>query len=162
MIPKALRAEYEQRFSTYDTDGDGYLTAQDFTERARVLADAVGEPADSAKAQALREGMRHTFEQLADLADVDRMGRLSLEQFIKAFSRAGTSGAMGSVVGPSVAATIALADTDGDGVVSREDFATLHRAAGYSAAQADAAFTALDREGKGRLMVEAWQAAVSE
>ncbi|MEX2972140.1 EF-hand domain-containing protein [Streptomyces sp. C184] len=162
MIPKALRAEYEQRFATYDTDGDGYLTAQDFTARARMLADAVGEPADSAKAQALQAGMRHTFEQLADLADVDRTGRLSQEQFIKAFSRAGMSGAIGSVVGPSIAATIALADTDGDGVVSREDFAALHRAAGYSAAQADAAFTALDREGEGRLMVEAWQAAVSE
>lgn len=162
MITDALRAEYEQRFTTYDTDGDGYLTAQDFTQRARILADAVGEPESSDKAAALRTGMRHTFEQLADLADVDRAGRLDREQFIKAFTRAATSEAIGTVVGPSIAATIALADTDGDGMVSREDFATLHKAAGYSAAQADAAFSALDQNGEGRLKVAAWQAAVSE
>lgn len=68
------------------------------------------------------------------------------------------SGALGRVVGPSVAATIALADADGDGVVSLADFATVHRAAGYSDAQAKAAFAALDQDGDGRLMVDAWQA----
>lgn len=47
MITDPVRAEYEHRFAMYDTDGDGYLTAQDFTDRARLLTDAVGEPADS-------------------------------------------------------------------------------------------------------------------
>ncbi|MCZ1011623.1 EF-hand domain-containing protein [Streptomyces lydicus] len=158
MISDALRAEYEHRFSTYDTDGDGYLTAQDFTERARVLTEAVGEPADSAKAQALRAGMRNTFDELAALADVDGTGRLDREQFVAAFARAGASGTIGKVVGPSVAATVALADADGDGVVSLADFTAVHRAAGYSAAQAEAAFRALDDDGDGRLMVAAWQA----
>ncbi|MER0484840.1 EF-hand domain-containing protein [Streptomyces sp. Edi2] len=158
MISDALRAEYEHRFSTYDTDGDGYLTAQDFTERARVLTEAVGEPADSAKAQALRAGMRNTFDELAALADVDGTGRLDREQFVAAFARAGASGVLGKVVGPSVAATVALADADGDGVVSLADFTAVHRAAGYSAAQAEAAFTALDQDGDGRVMVAAWQA----
>ncbi|MGX1762501.1 EF-hand domain-containing protein [Streptomyces lydicus] len=158
MISDALRAEYEHRFSTYDTDGDGYLTAQDFTERARVLTEAVGEPADSAKAQALRAGMRNTFDELAALADVDGTGRLDREQFVAAFARAGASGTIGKVVGPSVAATVALADADGDGVVSLADFTAVHRAAGYSAAQAEAAFRALDDDGDGRLMVAAWRA----
>ncbi|MFC9229788.1 EF-hand domain-containing protein [Streptomyces decoyicus] len=158
MINDALRAEYEHRFSLYDTDGDGYLTAQDFTERARVLTEAVGEPEESAKAQALRAGMRNTFDELAALAEVDGAGRLDREQFVAAFARAGESGALGRVVGPSVAATIALADADGDGVVSLADFAAVHRAAGYSDAQAEAAFAALDQDGDGRLMVDAWQA----
>ncbi|MDT0454615.1 EF-hand domain-containing protein [Streptomyces sp. DSM 41527] len=158
MISDALRAEYEHRFSTYDTDGDGYLTAQDFTERARVLTEAVGEPADSAKAQALRAGMRNTFDELAALADVDSTGRLDREQFVAAFARAGASGMIGKVVGPSVAATVALADADGDGVVSLADFTAVHRAAGYSAAQAKAAFAALDEDGDGQLLVAAWQA----
>ncbi|MGW7575878.1 EF-hand domain-containing protein [Streptomyces sp. NPDC054765] len=158
MITDALRAEYEHRFSLYDTDGDGYLTAQDFTERARLLTAAVGEPEESAKAQALCAGMRNTFEELAALADLDEAGRLDREQFVAAFTRAGESGVLGRVVGPSVAATIALADADGDGVVSLADFATVHRAAGYSAAQAEAAFAALDQDGDGRVMVEAWQA----
>ncbi|MGW2390724.1 EF-hand domain-containing protein [Streptomyces lydicamycinicus] len=158
MITDAVRAEYEHRFAMYDTDGDGYLTAQDFTDRARLLTDAVGEPADSPKARALGAGMRHTFEQLAALAQVDATGRLNREQFVAAFARAGASGALGQVVGPSIAATVALADADGDGVVSREDFAVVHRAAGYSAAQAAEAFAALDRDGDGRLLVEAWPA----
>ncbi|MGW7486090.1 EF-hand domain-containing protein [Streptomyces sp. NPDC054786] len=158
MITDALRTEYEHRFATYDTDGDGYLTAQDFTERARVLTKAVGEPEESAKAQALRAGMRHTFDELAALANVDGSGRLDREQFVAAFARAGESGMLGRVVGPSVAATVALADADGDGVVSLADFTAVHRAAGYSAAQAEAAFTALDDDGDGRLMVDAWQA----
>ncbi|URZ99826.1 EF-hand domain-containing protein [Streptomyces lydicamycinicus] len=158
MITDAVRAEYEHRFAMYDTDGDGYLTAQDFTDRARLLTDAVGEPADSPKARALGAGMRHTFEQLATLAQVDATGRLNREQFVAAFVRAGASGSLGQVVGPSIAATVALADADGDGVVSREDFAVVHRAAGYSAAQAAEAFAALDRDGDGRLLVEAWPA----
>ncbi|MGY4969492.1 EF-hand domain-containing protein [Streptomyces nigrescens] len=162
MITDALRAEYEHRFSTYDTDGDGYLTAQDFTDRARVLTDAVGEPADSAKARALGAGMRHTFEQLAALAQIDATGRLNREQFVEAFTRAGELGSLGRVVGPSIAATVALADADGDGVVSRDDFAVVHRAAGYSAAQAEEAFAALDRDGDGRLLVEAWPSAAPE
>ncbi|MFE1174086.1 EF-hand domain-containing protein [Streptomyces sp. NPDC058773] len=159
MITDALRAEYEHRFALYDTDGDGYLTAQDFTDRARLLTDAVGEPPDSPKAQALGAGMRHTFEQLAALVQVDAMGRLDRTQFVEAFTRAGTSGAMADVVGPSVSATIALADADGDGVVSQADFAAVHRAAGYSDAQAAQAFAALDQDGDGRLLVEAWPVA---
>ncbi|WP_406482708.1 EF-hand domain-containing protein [Streptomyces platensis] len=158
MITDPVRAEYEHRFAMYDTDGDGYLTAQDFTDRARLLTDAVGEPADSPKARALGAGMRHTFEQLAALARIDATGRLNREQFVAAFARAGTSGTLGQVVGPSIAATVALADADGDGVVSREDFAVVHLAAGYSAAQAAEAFTALDQDGDGRLLVEAWPA----
>lgn len=158
MITDALRAEYEHRFSLYDTDGDGYLTAHDFTERARVLTDAVGEPEGSAKAQALAAGMRNTFDELAALADVEAAGRLDREQFVAAFARAGASGMLGRVVGPSVAATVALADADGDGVVSLADFTAVHRAAGYSAAQAEAAFRALDQDGDGRLQVDAWQA----
>ncbi|MGX7758146.1 EF-hand domain-containing protein [Streptomyces angustmyceticus] len=158
MIPDALRAEYEQRFSLYDTDGDGYLTADDFTERARVLTAAVGEPDGSAKARALQAGMRNTFEELAALAEVDTAGRLDREQFVAAFARAGATGLLGKVVGPSIAATVALADADGDGVVSLADFTAVHRAAGYSAAQAEAAFRALDQDGDGRLKLEAWQA----
>ncbi|WP_432146286.1 EF-hand domain-containing protein [Streptomyces sp. bgisy084] len=158
MITDAVRAEYENRFTMYDTDGDGYLTAQDFTDRARLLTDAVGEPADSPKARALGAGMRHTFEQLAALAQIDATGRLNREQFVGAFARASASGALARIVGPSIAATVALADADGDGVVSREDFAAVHRAAGYSAAQAADAFAALDRDGDGRLLVESWPA----
>ncbi|MEW9516393.1 EF-hand domain-containing protein [Streptomyces tubercidicus] len=155
MITDAVRTEYERRFALYDTDGDGYLTVQDFTDRARVLTDAVGEPADSAKARALGAGMRHTFEQLAALAQVEATGRLNQEQFVAAFTRAGASGSLGQIVGPSIAATVALADADGDGVVSQEDFAAVHRAAGYSAAQAAQAFAALDHDGDGRLLVDA-------
>ncbi|MEU8686556.1 EF-hand domain-containing protein [Streptomyces sp. NPDC048611] len=159
MITDALRAEYEHRFTLYDTDGDGYLTAQDFTDRARLLTEAVGEPADSPKARALDAGMRHTFEQLAALARIDAMGRLDRKQFVEAFAHASASGALGNVVGPSVAATIALADSDGDGVVSQEDFTVVHRAAGHSDAQAAEAFRALDQDGDGRLLVEAWPVA---
>ncbi|MGP8296581.1 EF-hand domain-containing protein [Streptomyces inhibens] len=162
MITDALRAEYEHRFSMYDTDGDGYLTVQDFTERARRLTEAVGEPAESAKAQALHAGMRNTFEQLAALTNVDVEGRLDLDRFIEAITRAAGSGVIGKVVGPSVAATVALADSDGDGVVSREEFTALQRATGFSDAQAEEAFAALDRDGDGRLMVAEWQGLVSE
>lgn len=162
MITDALRAEYEHRFSLYDTDDDGYLTLGDFTERARRMTDAAGEPPESPKAQAVQAGMRNIFEQLAALADVDVEGRLDQEQFIAAFLRASESGEVGRVVWPSIAATVALADADGDGVVSRADFTALQRATGFSDAQAEQAFSALDRDGDGRLMVAECQAAMSQ
>ncbi|MFG2288402.1 EF-hand domain-containing protein [Streptomyces sp. NPDC048595] len=162
MITDALRTEYEHRFSLYDTDGDGYLTAQDFTERARRMADAAGEPPESPKAQAVHAGMRNIFEQLAALTNVGAEGRLDQEQFISAFVRASESGDIGRVVWPSIAATVALADTDDDGVVNRAEFTALQRATGFSDAQAEQAFAALDRDGDGQLKVAEYQAAMRE
>ncbi|MGW1379749.1 EF-hand domain-containing protein [Streptomyces sp. NPDC002446] len=162
MITDALRAEYEHRFSLYDSDGDGYLTVRDFTERARRMSDAAGEPPESPKAQAVHAGMRNIFEQLAALTGVEAEGRMDREQFIAAFMRASESGEIGRVVWPSIAATVALADADGDGVVNRAEFTALQRATGFSETQAEQAFAALDHDGDGRLIVAECQAAVRQ
>lgn len=53
-------------------------------------------------------------------------------------------------------------DTDGDGVVSLEEFTRSAQALGMTAQDAREAFAAMDGDGEGQLTVEEWQQAVED
>lgn len=55
-----------------------------------------------------------------------------------------------------------LADTDGDGYVGRDDFATMQHAFGTAREESDFAFDQLDRDGDGRLSLDELIEAVRE
>lgn len=57
-------------------------------------------------------------------------------------------------------AHVASVDTDGDGVVSPEEFVRAQTALGIAEEQARQTFTALDRNAEGELSIEEWQQAV--
>ncbi|MFG3258737.1 EF-hand domain-containing protein [Streptomyces sp. NPDC048172] len=155
----ALRAKYMHRFRQHDTDGDGYVTAEDFRTRAARLVRGLGVPDDEPRARALHAGARHMWEGLVALADVEA-GALSEAAFVAALTRARAEGGIPELVGPSVAAHLALIDTDGDGAVSLGEFTAGQVAMGQSESGAAEAFAALDTDGDGVLSTAEWHAAV--
>ncbi|MFF4403119.1 EF-hand domain-containing protein [Streptomyces sp. NPDC001404] len=162
MTSEVLRERYAHRFRAHDADGDGWVDEGDFVRRARQLVDGLGEPADSARAKALVEGVRDGWRSIADIAGVPVDGRIDENRFVAALASAYDSGIVADIMRPSVAAHVALADRDGNGYVDEGEFVNAQQAAGIGADDARKAFSLLDRDGDGRLAIAEWQSAVLE
>lgn len=162
MNDAVLQARYAHRFDVQDTDGDGLMDVRDVIGRAERLLAGFREPVDSARGEAVLRGAKTYWAGVADLAGTDADGTLTKQNFIEALVRARETGVLPDVVRPSVAAHVALVDTDGDGYVSLDEFIRSQEATGMSQEQALRAFKALDLDGDGRVTLDEWQHAVVE
>ncbi|GHA43449.1 calcium-binding protein [Streptomyces spiroverticillatus] len=80
------RAKMAARFHTFDHDGDGHLTRQDFQLMAQKAARAFPGPRSDGQDQTapLAEAADQYWNGMAALADADRDGRITREEFIGA------------------------------------------------------------------------------
>ncbi|MFJ9854846.1 EF-hand domain-containing protein [Streptomyces sp. NPDC101150] len=155
-----LRDKYAHRFHTRDVDRDGYVSGEDFAERTRRVARAMGESAHSPRSEAAVAGTLATWAQTARLAGAEPDASLSREQFIDAYARAYAEGKVAEMVRPSIEGHVALVDQDGDGMVDEEEFVRGQEAVGMDKETAREAFKRLDTDGNGRLTVDEWTRAV--
>ncbi|MGW0392911.1 EF-hand domain-containing protein [Streptomyces sp. NPDC003042] len=162
MTNDLLRRKFEHRFRYLDANGDGYLERDDFKALAGRLIDAAGESVDSPKAKAAHQAGENYWTGIAELAGTASGGRISADQFINALLAARDDERIAGIVRPAVAAHVALADSNDDGVVDISEFKALQCALGVSAQEAEEAFRVLDRNGDGSLSVEEWLAAAME
>lgn len=145
------------RFRILDTDENGYLDETDFDRLAARVLDAMGEPRDSAKGQAVRDGHRRFWAGLRTALDADADGRVSREEYL---ARLGDPGEAEQTVAGYAASVAALVDRDDDGYVERDDFITCMTASGFPEAGGAAVFEELDESGSGRIAVGHWAAAI--
>lgn len=146
-----------RRFEMWDRDHDGRIERSDWESEVERLLRAFNQPADSKKGKDLRSAYLGMWDNLAKQAGIKSGDSVDFEQFKSATAKQmldqGQTG-FEKVLRPTIQAILNLADTDGDGQVSREEFRTWIKAAGGDESQADDAFQRIDTNGNGQLSVE--------
>jgi Ca2+-binding EF-hand superfamily protein len=146
----------ENRFDTFDRDGDGVISAQDFEAMAQRILDEFGIGQESPKAAALLAGAQQYWAAFAEYADVDRDGEISRTEWLGAANQKlrGNPDGFREAILPWSTAVVAVADTSGDGAVSVAEWAHMLRAMGVPEAKASARARELDTDHDGTVSVD--------
>lgn len=150
-------------FSHVDQNGDGGIEPADALALAARIIAYLGEPFDSKKAQAMLLSMENSWKRIMTVMDEDQNGLISPQEWRKGITQvfAADQASYAEGLRPVAEALFALCDKDGDGRVSREEFAGYQKAFGTSPENTRLAFERLDRDRSGFLSVEelisAWQ-----
>jgi Ca2+-binding EF-hand superfamily protein len=148
-----LEHKLHRAFGLLDADGDGRLTEADLTGLADHLAAAFDVSDETAKIARLKETLDEIWR--TDLQSMDPAGTgLDATGFTAGILRAVENDREGFVqrFGAMAQAWLDIGDTDGNGVLSQEEFTLLYtRVLGVAPDDLAAAFAALDLDGDGSL-----------
>ncbi|MET9428475.1 EF-hand domain-containing protein [Streptomyces sp. NPDC003036] len=136
-------AAHKLVFAMLDADGDGIVSREEYTARTRNVAQAMGLEEDDQ----LVVTARNLGERAWASMDADGDGKMTFDQYT-AWAGAET---FDTVCAPVLGALFDLADTDHDGSLDLGEFTALRTALNNPATNAEAAFTALDANGDGRI-----------
>jgi Ca2+-binding EF-hand superfamily protein len=151
MLSQFQRRKLARMFDLYDVDRDGYIEAVDYARVGEGFATATGSAPGSADYEKLRAAYLGFWEQLRQVADADRDGRITREEFVASYE---TLLAMRETIAGVSHAILQLTDRDGDGKITPAEFEANLRAYGLPAAAAAEAFGHLDRDGDGYIDVD--------
>ncbi|MEV6521796.1 EF-hand domain-containing protein [Longispora sp. NPDC051575] len=164
MTTELQSRKLDKAFGHLDIDGNGHVDHVDVVALGSRLLAGFGEEPTNAKGQDVINGLETFWQTLLSAIDLDGDRRVSPHEW-----RAGMTSAFiedrarfEAALRPAAEAVIRLADTDGDGVVAREEFHTLQHAFGTPAHEIDQAFTRLDTDGSGTVTVDELVAAARE
>ncbi|MFJ8650028.1 EF-hand domain-containing protein [Streptomyces sp. NPDC093546] len=136
-------AAHKLVFAMLDADGDGIVSREEYMERTGNVARAMGLEEDDQ----LVVSARNLGERAWASMDADGDGKMTFDQYT---AWAGAE-AFDTVCAPVLGALFDLADTDHDGSLDLGEFTALRTALNNPATNAEAAFTALDTNGDGRI-----------
>ncbi|MFE3072531.1 EF-hand domain-containing protein [Streptomyces sp. NPDC059247] len=128
-------------FAMLDVDGDGVITLPEYLGRVHRAAAACGRDPHDLLVSAALTAHREVFDRM----DGNNDGAVTFEEY-RAWAG---HDAFEESCRPALGSLFDLADLDGDGHLSRDEFTRLRAATGNSADGAAAAFTALDVHGEG-------------
>ncbi|MFF2198355.1 EF-hand domain-containing protein [Streptomyces sp. NPDC058157] len=141
-------------FAMLDADGDGVITPAEYLARVDRAAAACGRDPHHPLVAAARVAHAEVFRQMDGNAD----GAVTYEEYR---DWAGHE-AFEESCRPALGSLFDLADHDGDGHLTREEFTRLRAATGNSPEGADAAFDALDAARVGRVQRTVYLAAIHD
>lgn len=149
-----LDRKLTRRFATFDLDDNGFVEWTDFERGVHQLGAAFGHDSGSPPLKRLHDLSRQLWDHLAKVADADNDGRISETEYKAAFA-AGLLESPGSFEAgyvPFLDAIMEIADTDGDGVLNRDEYVKWSGAMlGLDAEVAAGVFARLDADGDGRV-----------
>lgn len=122
-ITAFLTRKLARRFRTYDSDGDGFIEREDFTQAGERTTKAFGLVEDDPKAVRFRGMLIGLWDQLVSVTDQDGDGRISLDEYVKAFANGllETPESFDEGYLPFLDALMAVADSDDDGKLTLEE-----------------------------------------
>jgi hypothetical protein len=133
-------------FDLYDADKDGYIEEADYARVGEGFARGVGWEAGSADYEKLRTTYLGFWESLHQVADADRDGKVTRDEFVASYD---ALLAMRETIAGVSQAILQMTDRDGDGKITPAEFTANLRAYGVDARDAGEAFRHLDRDGDG-------------
>ncbi len=145
----------DKAFSHLDADGSGLVEQRDLNNLGVRLLANFGTAHDAPKARRIAEDFGLFWQELAKALDVDQDERLTQQEWREGMTSAFVHGdAFDRSFRPGALAVLRLADTDDDGRVSRDEFATMQRAFGTPAGEINLAFDKLDADEDGYLTID--------
>ncbi|MFI1679006.1 EF-hand domain-containing protein [Streptomyces sp. NPDC020607] len=150
-------AEYERRiaarFATFDQDGNGYISREDFSTAAAALCTEFGATARSEKGQALYIGAEAFWQGMAGIADRDGDQRITRDEFVGGAVKRlrDNPERFAEIARPFLHAAIGVAGADADGTVAPAEAGRALKALGVPEDVASAVAGALDADGDGRV-----------
>jgi Ca2+-binding EF-hand superfamily protein len=139
-------------FAMLDADGDGVISAAEYSARAERVAAATGRTANDPLVVAARTAGQRAWAAM----DANGDGGVSFEEY-EAWAGAR---AFDAVCEPVLGGLFDNADTDGDGGLSLAEFTTLRIALGNPVDNIRAAFDVLDTNGDGRISRDEYLASI--
>ncbi|WP_409237720.1 EF-hand domain-containing protein [Streptomyces sp. PA5.6] len=150
-------AEYERRiaarFATFDQDGNGYISREDFSTAAAALCAEFDATARSEKGQALYIGAEAFWQGMAGIADRDGDQRITRDEFVGGAVKRlrDNPERFAEIARPFLHAAIGVAGAGADGTVAPAEAGRALRALGVPEDVASAVAAALDADGDGRV-----------
>jgi Ca2+-binding EF-hand superfamily protein len=148
------RAKLTSVFSTWDRNGDGYVTVADLNEDMTHVAAALNVSTDSAAFAMIEDVYKLWTDQIFAELDTNGDHQISLEEFLDFFGEASTE-QITDLSERYCAAVCVMADADGDDRLDHEEYVRWAMAAnGASEADAEAAFGVIDADANGYITKE--------
>ncbi|MFH8609290.1 EF-hand domain-containing protein [Streptomyces sp. NPDC018029] len=153
-------AEYERRiaarFATFDQDGNGYISREDFSTAAAALCTEFDATARSEKGQALYIGAEAFWQGMAGIADRDGDQRITRDEFVGGAVKRlrDNPGRFAEIARPFLHAAIDVADGDADAAVTPVEAKRALKALGVPEDVAEGVAAALDVDHDGRVSEE--------
>ncbi|MEU5685411.1 EF-hand domain-containing protein [Streptomyces venezuelae] len=150
-------AEYERRiaarFATFDQDGNGYISREDFSTAAAALCAEFDATARSEKGQALYIGAEAFWQGMAGIADRDGDQRITRDEFVGGAVKRlrDNPERFAEIARPFLHAAIGVAGAGTDGTVAPAEAGRALKALGVPEDVATAVADALDADGDGRV-----------
>jgi Ca2+-binding EF-hand superfamily protein len=122
-ITAFLDRKLARRFRTYDSDGDGFIEREDFTQAGLRTTKAFGLAEDDPKAVRFQAMLIGLWERLSSVTGHDHNSRISIDEYKKAFANGllETPESFDAGYVPFLDAVMAIADEDGDGKLTVEE-----------------------------------------
>jgi Ca2+-binding EF-hand superfamily protein len=154
MLTALQRRKVQLRFALLDTDGNGYLSQEDYDLVTLRLCAAFGHLPGTADYDRVHNAYLQLWEQLRSRMDTEDSGRISLQQFMdgceKLIREQPAEGAHPPVHDP-VGLIFDMVDSDQNGVIDLREFTTWMHSYGVGPQDTVEAFDLLDADDDGVL-----------
>ncbi|MFJ3882445.1 EF-hand domain-containing protein [Streptomyces sp. NPDC090077] len=160
MSSTMMGQKFSLLFDWFDQDRDGQLTRQDLEATAAVFA-RIAREEDHGNRAAIRAAFGQWWQLLLAHADADGDGQVSRHEFTTAMQDRVTAPAHFETAVMAIAdAVMSAADTNRDGVLSRDEYVAMYQALGVPAEQSGPAFEKVDRDGDGIISHHEYRTAI--
>ncbi|RMI47273.1 calcium-binding protein [Actinomadura harenae] len=154
--------KFNMLFNWFDQGGDGLLTHDDFQAMGELFAD-LDTSDDHANASAMRDAFEKWWQVLLAYGDTDGDGRITRPEFLTLMLANVTSPEhFGEAVLAIADALMRALDTNGDGVLSHDEYVRMYSELGVPPKHSRDAFRRLDRDGSGSISHEEFRTAITE
>ncbi|TQN30297.1 Ca2+-binding EF-hand superfamily protein [Haloactinospora alba] len=150
----------ESDFKVLDSNGNGYIEANDVHRVFSSLLDEFGYESNSPKAQELDSNLEDLWSTIKSSVDSDGDGKVSKDEYITFWMNADES-EIRSYTDAITNALFDMADTSGDGSISEQEFAKFAKAQGLKG-DSHSVFQELDTNGNGSLSKQEFADLVSD
>lgn len=140
--------KYEDTFNNFDVNGSGSVGQADLTALVQRVTDQFGYGPGTSQYQAFEQACAQVWQALLGEAGED--AELSKEEYVTMLLNA-SPGKIESIFDPYVEGMFALADGDGDGILTKEEFEKHQLAWGLTEDQVSGTFEQLDTDQSGQL-----------